>query len=105
MERIKNAGGDITNGFWGETIPGQTGSKIAPMKHEPKQISMINPKVKRTINLRELKDHSGKEEPWFVVDGEVYDGTPFLDAHPGGPVSIFGAAGLDASEEFITVRK
>lgn len=105
MERIKNAGGDITNGFWGEVIPGQTPSATTPPKHEQRQISMINPKVKRTISLEELKSHSGKEEPWFVVEGEVYDGTPFLEAHPGGPVSIFGAAGLDATQEFITVRK
>lgn len=105
MERIKNAGGDLTNGFWGETILGQSGQATAPAAHEEKHISMVNPKVKNTITLAELKAHSGKDEPWFVVDGEVYDGTPFLDEHPGGPVSIFGAAGLDASEEFITVRK
>ena len=45
-----------------------------------------------------------KEQPWFVVRGEVYDGTPFLTAHPGGPDSIFLVAGEDATEDFLAIH-
>lgn len=103
MERVKKAGGDLTNGFWGERMSGDDSPQAEP---EPeKEIVMTNPKVERTITLAELKAHDGETEPWFVVNGEVYDGTPYLEAHPGGAASIFGAAGQDATEEFVTIRK
>ena len=41
----------------------------------------------------------------FVVNGEVYDGTAFLDEHPGGADSIWLAAGeLDTTEDFIAIH-
>jgi nitrate reductase (NAD(P)H) len=46
-----------------------------------------------------------EKEPWFVVNGEVYDGTAFLEGHPGGATSIIGAAGQDATDEFMAIRK
>lgn len=103
MERVKKAGGDLSNGFWGERIAGDDSPQVEP---EPeKEICMTNSKVKRTITLDELKAHESEEEPWFVVNGEVYDGTPFLEGHPGGAASIVGAAAQDATEEFVTIRK
>lgn len=66
---------------------------------------MTNPKTERTITLDELGKHGGETSPWFVVNGEVYDGTPFLEGHPGGAASIVGAAGQDATEEFMTIRE
>lgn len=103
MERVKKAGGDLTNGFWGERM---AGDEDTPAEPEPeKEICMTNPKIKRTITLEELRKHDGEDEPWFVVNGEVYDGTPFLEGHPGGAASIVGAAAQDATEEFVTIRE
>lgn len=103
MERAKKAGGNLMNGYWGEQLPGEA-AVIEPV--EPaKEICMTNDKVKRIITLEELKGHDGETEPWFVVNGEVYDGTGFLEGHPGGPTSITGVAGQDASEEFLAIRK
>jgi nitrate reductase (NAD(P)H) len=39
------------------------------------------------------------------VNGDVYDGTKFLEGHPGGAQSIISAAATDASEEFLAIRK
>lgn len=61
--------------------------------------------VNRQINLQELKANSTSEKPWFVVNGEVYDGTGFLEGHPGGAISITSSAGLDVSEEFLAIRE
>jgi len=103
MERVKKSGGNLSNGFWGENLQGEEESTA---EHEPvKEICMTKEGVKRVITLKELREHEGEEEPWFVVNGEVYDGTPFLEGHPGGAASIFGAAGQDASEEFLAIRR
>lgn len=100
MERVKNAGGDLTNGYWGETIDGD-----APVETEPvKEISMKKEGLNRVIHLKEFKDHVSNGEPWFVVNGEVYDGSGYLDRHPGGAQSIMSAAGTDVSEEFLAIR-
>jgi len=41
----------------------------------------------------------------FVVNGEVYDATAFLNDHPGGADSIWLAAGEpDASEDFFAIH-
>lgn len=106
MQRVKDAGGVLTNGNWGENTGGeeeaaQTGAAPEPVK----EISLTKPGVDRIISLEELKAHEGETEPWFVVNGQVFDGTPFLEGHPGGAVSIFGAAGQDVTEEFLTIRK
>jgi nitrate reductase (NAD(P)H) len=101
MERIKAAGGDLTNGNWGERQEGEE-----PFEPEPVQeINMKKDGVNRMISLQEFKENSTDEQPWFVVNGEVYDGTAFLEGHPGGAQSIISAAGTDASEEFLAIRK
>ncbi|KAJ3572920.1 hypothetical protein NPX13_g4883 [Xylaria arbuscula] len=103
MERVKKAGGNLTNGYWGEQLAGE--AEVVEITEPAKEICMVNEKVNRIISLEEFKAHDGEDEPWFVVNGEVYDGTGFLEGHPGGPTSITGAAGQDASEEFLAIRK
>lgn len=103
MERVKREGGNLANGFWGEKMPGED---AAPTQEEPaKAISMTDENITRQITPDELRQHEGDEQPWFVVNGQVYDGTEFLDAHPGGAASIINAAGQDVSEEFLAIRK
>ena len=103
MERVKKEGGNLANGFWGEKIPGTEEAVVE--RGSVKEISMVDDKVTRLITLEELREHEGEEEPWFVVNGQVYDGTPFLEGHPGGAASITGAAGQDVSDEFLAIRK
>ncbi|KAM0500367.1 hypothetical protein ACHAP8_004898 [Fusarium lateritium] len=102
MERVKEDGGNLTNGYWGEKAPGEV--KEVVVKEPEKQICLTNPHVNRKITIEELKAHEGEDEPWFVIHGEVYDGTPYLSGHPGGAASIFGAAGQDATEEFMAIH-
>ncbi|ROT38703.1 nitrate reductase [Sodiomyces alkalinus F11] len=102
MERVKKEGGNLSNGFWGEKVQGD--EQDAVEQEPPKDICMTKEGVKRSITINELRQHAGEDEPWFVVNGEVYDGTPFLEGHPGGAASIFGAAGQDATEEFLTIH-
>lgn len=101
MERVKKEGGDLLNGQWGQRLIGGE----AP---EPEPVGVVSLKAKglnKSINLEEFKKHEGPESPWFVINGEVYDGTPFLEGHPGGAQSIISAAGTDVSEDFLAIRE
>jgi nitrate reductase (NAD(P)H) len=103
MERVKKAGGNLTNGFWGERTGGEEAEAIEV--EEPKEIKMTKDGVDNEISIDELRKHDQGDNPWFVVNGEVYDGTAFLKEHPGGAQSIVSAAGLDTSDEFMAIRK
>lgn len=102
MERVKNSGGNLTNGFWGEKT---VHDDEMTSEKKPESPTYTNPNVNRLITIDELKNHAGEKEPWFVLEGQVYDGTPYLDAHPGGATSILAAAAQDCTEEFMAIRK
>lgn len=103
MERVKKAGGNLTNGFWGEKVSGEEETVVE--QEAEKEICIVNKDVKRDISIDEMRKHDGQDEPWFMLNGQVYDGTKFLEGHPGGAASIIGAAGQDVTEEFMTIRK
>jgi nitrate reductase (NAD(P)H) len=103
MERVKKAGGNLSNGYWGEQLNGQEPEHAAI--EDAKEIKMTKDGVDKVISLDELKKHDTAESnPWFVVNGQVYDGTAFLEGHPGGAQSIVSAAAQDASDEFMAIR-
>ncbi|CAE6498186.1 unnamed protein product [Rhizoctonia solani] len=102
MQRMKEAGQSITNPAFGP-VQISADQSLAKAPQPTEVISMKNPEVKRMITVAELKAQP-KEQPWFVVDGEVYDGTGYLADHPGGADSIILAAGQDASEDFFAIH-
>eukprot|EP00455_Lapot_gusevi_P015726 TRINITY_DN17_c0_g1_i2.p1 TRINITY_DN17_c0_g1~~TRINITY_DN17_c0_g1_i2.p1 ORF type:complete len:156 (+),score=53.64 TRINITY_DN17_c0_g1_i2:72-470(+) len=57
----------------------------------------------RVITEEELKQHTSRNDCWFVINGKVYDVTKYLDDHPGGPDVLVGQAGQDATEEFLHI--
>lgn len=101
MERVKNEGGDLANGYWGQRFNGM--AAIMPAVTE--EIDMTAKGLNNVISIEELRKHSTAEDLWFVVNGEVYEGTKFLEGHPGGVQSIISAACTDVSEEFLAIRK
>jgi nitrate reductase (NAD(P)H) len=52
----------------------------------------------------QVEKHDSREDVWFVHDGKVYDGTKFLNTHPGGAESILMVGGQDATEEFNAIH-
>ena len=102
MERVKKAGGNLTNGFWGDKISGE--DDVATKEEPTKEVSMVNPQLTKEITLSEFRQHDSEKSPWFVINGQVYDGTNFLSAHPGGAISIISAAGQGATEEFLAIH-
>ena len=102
MERVKKAGGNLTNGHWGEKV----GGEVELLETEPSapEIKMTKDEVKREISVDELKQHENDADPWFIVKNEVYSGSRFLNDHPGGAQSIISAAGLDSTDEFMAIH-
>lgn len=103
MERVKKAGGNLTNGFWGEQIGGEEVPE--PVTEGAGEIKMTDDAKTEKITIDAVRKHDDEENPWFVLNGEVYDGTPFLKEHPGGATSIINAAGTDCSDEFMAIRE
>jgi nitrate reductase (NAD(P)H) len=104
MERVKKMGGNLTNGFWGEQVQGEEVLE-AVGEQAPKEVKMTRDEVTTIISLDALRSRDPKTSPWFVINGDVFDGTAFLKEHPGGAQSIISAAGLDATEEFMAIRE
>jgi nitrate reductase (NAD(P)H) len=102
MERVKKAGGNLANGFWGEKLEGE--EAVVPEAEQAQQISMVKEGLKHPVTIDDLRKHDKEDAPWFVVQGEVYDGAAFLAGHPGGASSILSAAGLDSTDEFMAIH-
>ena len=98
MQRLKDEGQDILNPMFRQgTAKDHVAATMGDVKKD--KIVMTLPGVTRKITLEEVQAHNKEEEPWFIVEGEVYDGTGFLKDHPGGAESITLMAGEDATED------
>ena len=53
----------------------------------------------KTFTAAEIAKHKEEEDCWLVIHGKVYDVTPYLDEHPGGPEIMVSNAGAEAGEE------
>jgi nitrate reductase (NAD(P)H) len=102
MQKVKDKGGNLANGFWGEKMGGT--DEHEGIIEAKKEVKMTQDGLDKIITVDDLRKHDTDAEPWFVVNGEVYDGTSFLEGHPGGATSITGAAGQDATDEFMAIR-
>jgi cytochrome b involved in lipid metabolism len=53
-----------------------------------------------SISWETIRQHASAESLWVVLDGYVYDLTPFVHAHPGGLPILLRYAGKDASDAY-----
>jgi nitrate reductase (NAD(P)H) len=88
--------------------PSFSGVRVLPSanavaKPRTSEVLMTKPGVRRMISMAEPWTQD-KSNPWFVVKGEVYNGTGFLDEHPGGAESIFISAGEDVTDDFMAIH-
>ncbi|CAF4272977.1 unnamed protein product, partial [Adineta steineri] len=100
MEKVKEEGGKLTDGFWG------SGSVATTHLQEKKlsTIKMINESITRVITEEELSQHNKDSDAWIAVNKYVYDVSKYLKDHPGGIDAIVLASGMDASDNFMAIH-
>lgn len=61
-------------------------------------ISIPTPSQKQ-ITMDQVTKHADQNSCWMVIEGNVYDATPFISGHPGGEAILLGC-GKDATSMF-----
>ena len=111
----KQHSGSFVLEFLHPTVPGPAaGGWMPPPKVQataaappPPKKSESAPEIASMVKhytMKEIEEHNSEESAWIVVNGRVYDATPYLDDHPGGAASIVMNAGEDATEEFMAIH-
>lgn len=72
-------------------------SKLVPLLPEPAG-SGKKPLAKYT--MKEVAQHSTRDDLWIIVDARVYNVTRFVDKHPGGALPLENMAGKDCTDVF-----
>ncbi|KAI1210060.1 uncharacterized protein F4807DRAFT_423682 [Annulohypoxylon truncatum] len=57
------------------------------------------------LDAAEVAKHNTPSSCWVVISGKVYDVTPYLEHHPGGPAILAKQGGRDATSEFRSVHQ
>lgn len=42
----------------------------------------------KKVTWEEVGKHRTSKDVWFVIEGTVYDVTPYMYDHPGGPIVL-----------------
>lgn len=102
MDRVRLKGGNLLGPNWGEdSTLGPEEVQLPPV--EDVKIT-LDEKMGIVITQAELAAHANEEDPWFVIKGNVYDGSQYLSQHPGGADSITMVAGEDATDDFLAIH-
>ncbi|MED6194935.1 hypothetical protein PIB30_033251 [Stylosanthes scabra] len=54
----------------------------------------------KVVTFEDVANHNHKNDCWLIINGKVYDVTPFLDDHPGGDEVLLTSTGKDATIDF-----
>ncbi|KAF5795475.1 putative cytochrome b5-like heme/steroid binding domain, cytochrome b5, heme-binding protein [Helianthus annuus] len=54
----------------------------------------------KTFVFSDVSVHNKTKDCWLIIDGKVYDVTPFMEDHPGGDEVLLAATGKDATDDF-----
>ncbi|CAM6090899.1 unnamed protein product [Calypogeia fissa] len=70
------------------------------MQSEPDLAGLKGESSRRLLTMEEIKKHQSEGEAWTILRGRVYNVTPYLKFHPGGPEMLMKAAGKDGTALF-----
>ena len=86
----------VDNGWMKRTVDDVT--------HDGSEFQTQSNVGQRLIPIEEIARHNTKDDCWVILDGRVYDFTPFLTDHPGGDWAIAAWAGQNATDVFHDVH-
>lgn len=52
-----------------------------------------------------VSQHNSADDAWMILNGKVYNITPYIDYHPGGATEIMRAAGRDGTKLFMATHR
>ena len=67
-------------------------------KPQPEPLQQLA-QPQKVYTAQEVAAHSTPDDCWLIIDGKVFDVTPFVDQHPGGS-AITASAGQDVTKGF-----
>lgn len=83
-------------------LQAEDGSGLPPNKVAPEAAKDPQGKL---ISMDEVSQHDSPQKGiWVAIEGEVYDISDFVDAHPGGKNVILKHAGQDVTEVYTPVH-
>jgi hypothetical protein len=89
---VGHSGAEAT---WGKPVP------VAEQPVETESAPPENDEDDPTVfSAAEVAKHSTAEDCWTIVDGNVYDVTPFASRHPGGLAAVSQICGVDGTAQF-----
>ena len=54
----------------------------------------------QTYSMTDVSSHKDTQGCWTMINGNVYDLTPWINQHPGGAEAILSLCGNDGNEAF-----
>ena len=81
-------------GFW-----------LAGYLQPPAQIAVVTPAAETALSeysLAEVARHNRENSCWMAIEGQVYDITSYLPAHPSDPQIVLPWCGKEASQAWQT---
>jgi cytochrome-b5 reductase len=70
------------------------------MSRASKDLSGTNGRIRSDITPEEVLQHNTAEDGWTVINGKVYNLSPYLNYHPGGAKILNTALGKDCTKLF-----
>lgn len=81
-----------------------TWGNIASLGAKPSATESAQPEASSTDpsvwSAAEVAQHATTDDCWTIIDGDVYDVTPFVNRHPGGAAAISTICGADGTSLF-----
>ncbi|CAG82041.1 YALI0C11627p [Yarrowia lipolytica CLIB122] len=81
--------------------PGYSPLDWAKLRNSGKNLRGVDTMGPVRVTKDMLKEHRSKEDAWMVLNGKVYNITPYLNFHPGGVPKLMVCAGRDGTSLFM----
>lgn len=55
--------------------------------------------------MEDVAKHNTRDDAWMVINGMIYNVTPYMKFHPGGVDELMRGVGKDGTAEFMEVHR